>query len=121
MTVRQYDTYDSCTTVITCVSCHTLLRQLRQLRQGYDSYDSATTAPTASFLGWLHLIGMALVEVHPPRKVSLDKCSHQGVAHWQQYALHGAPSIQGSFAPGAGVLSIHALHSDGVPPKIAAP
>ena len=39
---------------------------------------------------------MASFEVHPSRKVSLDKCSHQGVAHWHQYTLHGDPSIQGS-------------------------
>ena len=30
------------------------------------------------------LDGMALFEVHPSRKVSLDKCSHQGSAHWHQ-------------------------------------
>ena len=41
---------------------------------------------------WLHLIWLALFEIHPSRRVSLDKCSHQGVAHWHQYALHGAPS-----------------------------
>ena len=101
-TVRQSDSSDSCPTVITRVSCHTPLRQLRQLRQGSDSSDSSPTAPTAPLLGWLHLIGMPLdlVEVHPSRKVSLDKCSHQGSAHWQQYALHGAPSIQGSHPRG---------------------
>ena len=88
MTVRQYDSYDSCTTVITCVSCHTLLRQLRQLRQGYDRCTTATTAPLQ---GWLNLIGMPLVEVHPSRKVSIDKCSHQGSAHWQQSLVRCAP------------------------------
>ena len=30
------------------------------------------------------------------------------------HPLHGAPSIRGLFAPGAGVLGIPALHSDGV-------
>ena len=49
---------------------------------------------------WLHLIWFALFEVHPSRKVSLDKCSHQGSAHWQQYALHGAPSNRGSHPRG---------------------
>ena len=43
---------------------------------------------------------MASFEVHPSRKVSLDKCSHQGSAHWQQYALHGAPSNRGSHPRG---------------------
>ena len=38
---------------------------------------------------------MAVFEVHLSRKVSLDKCSHQRSAHWQQYALHSAPSFQG--------------------------
>ena len=41
-------------------------------------------------------------------KVSLDKCSHQGSAHWHQYTLHGDPSHRGVLAPGAGVLSIPA-------------
>ena len=86
-TVRQSDSSDSCPTVIMCVCCHTPLRQLRQLRQGSDSSDSSPTAPTAPLLGWLHLIGMPLVEVHPSRKVSFGKCSHQGVAHWHQYTL----------------------------------
>ena len=43
---------------------------------------------TAPLLGWLHLIGMPF-EVHPSKKVSFGKCSHQGVAHWHQYTLHG--------------------------------
>ena len=41
------------------------------------------------------LDGMALLEVHPLRKVSLDKCSHQGSAHWHHYTLHDAPSHGG--------------------------
>ena len=94
-TVRQSDSSDSCPTVITCGSCHTPLRQLRQLRQGSDSSDSSPTALTAPLLGWLHLMGIPLVEVHPSRKVSFGKCSHQGVAHWHQYTLHGDPSHRG--------------------------
>ena len=54
------------------------------------------------------LDGMALFEVYPSRKVSLDKCSHQGSAHLHQYTLHGDPSHRGVLAPGAGVLSIPA-------------
>ena len=42
---------------------------------------------------------------------SLDKCSHQGVAHWHQYALHGAPSHQGVTPSWR-----RPLRSDGVPP-----
>ena len=37
------------------------------------------------------MIGMPLVEVHPSRKVSIDKCSHQGSAHWQQSLVRCAP------------------------------
>ena len=59
---------------------------------------SGPTAPTAPLLGWLHLIGMPF-EVHPSKKVSFGKCSHQGVAHWHQYALHGVPSIRGGSFP----------------------
>ena len=69
---------------------------LGELRASEDvtSSDSSPTAPTAPLLGWLHLIGMPF-EVHPSRKVSFGKCSHQGVAHWHQYTLHGDPSIHG--------------------------
>ena len=42
---------------------------------------------------------IALYEVHLSRKVPLDKCSHQGSAHWQQYALHGDPSHRGGSFP----------------------
>ena len=53
------------------------------------SSDSSPTAPNSSPpVGWLHLIGMPF-EVHPSKKVSFGKCSHQGVAHWHQYTLHG--------------------------------
>ena len=46
--------------------------------------------------------------------MSLDKCSHQGSAHWQQYALHSAPSHQG--VPRRNTVEVSALRSDGVPP-----
>ena len=49
-----------------------------------ESRPKAPKAPKAPFLGWLHLVVMPLVEVHPSSKVSLDKCSHQGSAHWHQ-------------------------------------
>ena len=70
------------------------VRQSRQL-------DSSTAEAGASMHELVApLDGMALFEVHPSRKVSLDKCSHQGSAHWQQYALHDAPSHRGgSFRP----------------------
>ena len=82
-----------------------------------DSLDSSTARQLRLGLPcmnwWLHLVWIALFEVHPSRKVSLDKCSHQGSAHWQQYALHSAPSNRGSH-PRGGVP--WALRSDGVPP-----
>ena len=43
---------------------------------------------------------------------SLDKCSHQGVAHWHQYALHGAPSHRGYHVRASWRCP---LRSDGVP------
>ena len=113
-----YDSYDSTT--------------VRQLRQLYDSdhvcqlsYPPTTattattglrqmyvTATTAPLQGWLNLIGMPLVEVHPSRKVSLDKCSHQGVAHWHQYTRCTViPPSRGDLFRKAS-----ALLSDGVPP-----
>ena len=53
-------------------------RQPRQL-------DSSTAEAGASMHELVApLDGMALFEVHPSRKVSLDKCSHQGSAHWHQ-------------------------------------
>ena len=65
------------------------------------------------------LDGMALFEVYQPWKVSLDKCSHQGSAHWQQYALHGAPSHRGYHVRGGvpcavmGCLSPTGWHTKG--------
>ena len=85
LSTRQLDSLDSSTA--------------RQLRLGLPCMD-----------WWLHLIWFALFEVHPSRKVSLDKCSHQGSAHWQQYALHGAPSHQGVTPSWR-----RPLRSDGVP------
>ena len=54
------------------------VRQSRQL-------DSSTAEAGASMHELVApLDGMALFEVHPSRKMSLDKCSHQGSAHWHQ-------------------------------------
>jgi len=73
----------------TCQGCQAVNSTARQL----DSSTARQLRLGLPCMNWpLHLIWFALSEVHPSRKVSLDKCSHQGVAHWHQCTLHDAPS-----------------------------
>ena len=73
---------DSETGLRTCQGCQAVNSTARQPRQ----LDSSTAEAGASMHELVApLDGMALFEVHPSRKMSLDKCSHQGSAHWHQF------------------------------------
>ena len=95
---------DSETGLRTCQGCQAVNSTARQL-------DSSTARQLRLGLPcmnwWLHLMGwLYLRSIHQGR-CPLTSVAIKGV-HTGISPLHGAPSIQGSFAPGAGVLSISA-------------